>query len=117
VLLHEAFGDHQVANVTTEVEARTIGAHLPAARSRPAHSDVNPYYGIPRSRAIPFDGSAIVVWDSGTPTPPTTNTPNRRLRPALQAAQLRRCAHAEVGVPEGGGAVVDVWRGAPCLAP
>src|SRR5262249_10050 len=32
VLLHLAFGDHQVANVATEVEARTIGAfiHQPA---------------------------------------------------------------------------------------
>ena len=32
VLLHVAFGDHQVANVATEIEARTIGAsiHQPA---------------------------------------------------------------------------------------
>ena len=38
VLLHLAFGDHQVANVATEVEARTIGAsiHQPAIAPRPA---------------------------------------------------------------------------------
>ena len=37
VLLHPAFGDHQVANVSADVEARTIGAaHEPArARARP----------------------------------------------------------------------------------
>jgi hypothetical protein len=28
VLMHEAFADHQVANITTEVEARTIGASI-----------------------------------------------------------------------------------------
>ncbi len=76
VLLHEAFGDHQVANVTTEVEARTIGATLRAPTLDPGrHSDVNPFYGIPRIQSFPFDGSAYVVWDSGSPTPPPNNTP------------------------------------------
>src|SRR4029450_2838178 len=28
VLMHAAFGDHQVANVAAEVEARTIGARI-----------------------------------------------------------------------------------------
>ena len=39
VLLHMAFGDHQVANVATEVEARTIGARIrmPATRPGPSH--------------------------------------------------------------------------------
>jgi hypothetical protein len=76
VLLHEAFGDHQVANVTTEVEARTIGASLRTPALDPGrHSDVNPYFGIPPIQSYPFNGSALVVWDSGSPTPPITNTP------------------------------------------
>jgi hypothetical protein len=76
VLLHEAFGDHQVANVATEVEARTIGASIRTPTLDPGrHSDVNPYFGIPAIDSFPFDGSALVVWDSGSPTPPTTNTP------------------------------------------
>ena len=33
VLIEMAYGDHQVANVQTEVEARTIGAPLRARRS------------------------------------------------------------------------------------
>ena len=39
VLLHMAFGDHQVANIGTEVEARTIGAKLrtPALDPGPEH--------------------------------------------------------------------------------
>jgi len=75
VLIHEAFGDHQVANVGTEIEARTIGAsiHQPALMAG-RHSDVTPYYGIPAIPSYPFNGSAMVVWDSGAATPPTTNT-------------------------------------------
>ena len=28
VLLHEAFGDHQVANIATDAQARLLGAHV-----------------------------------------------------------------------------------------
>lgn len=60
-----------------DVEARTIGARLlspaPAACRSP---DTVPYWGIRRigSRQLPHRGSAMTVWDSGTPTPPLTNT-------------------------------------------
>jgi hypothetical protein len=78
VLLHEAFGDHQVANVATEVEARTIGASIRTPVLDPGRSsDVTPYYGIPAIPSYPFAGSALVVWDSGSPTPPITETPPR----------------------------------------
>jgi len=75
VLLHLAFGDHQVANVATEIEARTIGAsiHQPAIAGG-RHSDVDPYFGIPAIPTDPWDGSALIVWDSGAATPPITNT-------------------------------------------
>jgi hypothetical protein len=119
VLIHEAFGDHQVANVATEFEARTIGAsiHQPALVAG-RHSDVDPYSGIPAIPSFPFDGSALVVWDSGTPTPPTTNTPNAggsdpHGRPrSTPAARLQK---SEFLKPNG--RVVDVCSGAPCLAP
>ena len=90
VLMHVAFGDHQVANVATEIEARTIGAsiHTPAIAGGP-HSDVKPYFGIPAIPSYPFDGSALVVWDSGAPTPPITNTaPTIGHRSASRSAQL-----------------------------
>ena len=35
VLMHVAFGDHQVSNATAEVEARTIGARCVSAGARP----------------------------------------------------------------------------------
>ena len=78
VLLHVAFGDHQVAPVSAEIQARTIGAkmHRPmVAEGR--LPDVTPGWGIETIPAYPYAGSAIIVWDSGSPTPPTTNLPPR----------------------------------------
>jgi hypothetical protein len=78
VLLEEAFGDHQVANIATETEARTIGAEMHQPGLAPGRSpDVVPFYGIPALTGPTFGGSALFVWDSGTPPPPLTNMPNR----------------------------------------
>jgi len=137
ILLHEAFGDHQVANVTTEVEARSIGArlHAPALDPGKAVPDVTPFYGIEAIGSYPFDGSALVVWDSGNPAPPTTNTPPRIAPTDPAWALLSACAQAHQGDPHecprrqpsareqksqflrSGGAVVDVCGGGPCFAP
>ena len=52
VLLHEAFGDHQVSNVATETEARIIGARLRTPRStRAAAATGCPSTGSSGSRA------------------------------------------------------------------
>ena len=119
VLMHVAFGDHQVANVTAEIEARTIGASVYQPALAPGrHSDVDPFFGIPSISGFPFDGSALVVWDSGTPTPPITNTPPRagsdpHGRPrSTPAARLQK---SEFLKPDG--AVIDVCNASPCLAP
>lgn len=100
VLLHPAFGDHQVTMTTAEVMARTIGAgvHCPAVargsspqRGRGVydlvnaaigldpldlnrrHPDDEPYYAIP-CLSNPHVGNALVVWDSG-PTLRADGTP------------------------------------------
>ncbi|MGW1429076.1 hypothetical protein ACWD6K_10715 [Streptomyces sp. NPDC002431] len=78
VLMHIAYGDHQVANAAAEVEARTIGARLITPALAPGRSpDTVPYWGIGRlgRDQLPYRGSAMTVWDSGTPSPPVTNTP------------------------------------------
>ena len=50
-----SFGDHQVSNVATEVEARTIGSHIRCPATDPgAHTDRDPYYGIPRDQPLPL---------------------------------------------------------------
>jgi hypothetical protein len=118
VLLHEAFGDHQVANVTTEVEARTIGARLRMPALDPGrHSDVAPFYGISPIGSYPYSGSALVVWDSGSPTPPVTNTPPRdgadpHSHPRNTAiARAQKAEFLKVG-----GRVVDTCGSGPCYA-
>jgi hypothetical protein len=83
VLLHVAFGDHQVTQWAAEVETRTIGAsvHTPAFESPDRHPDVDELFGIPPivyDANDDFFGSALVYWDSGpgqTLPPPITNTP------------------------------------------
>jgi hypothetical protein len=83
VLLHPAYGDHQVANVAAEVQARTIGASAYKPGFYPERNiDAEPMWGIPAIPSFPFDGSAIVYWDGGplgidggTAPPPTTDTP------------------------------------------
>jgi hypothetical protein len=74
VLMHVAYGDFQVAPVAAEVEARTIGARLrvPAVEEG-RQPDVEPYWGIEPIRSYPHAGSALVIWDFGTPTPPLGN--------------------------------------------
>jgi len=78
VLLHLAVGDHQVANVATEVMARTVGAAVQwPAVAEGRHDDVDPYWGLERWTGDEHEGSALVVWDSGIPLPPTANLPPR----------------------------------------
>jgi hypothetical protein len=79
VMLYEAFGDHQVANVATEVMARTIDAELRVPALAPGRSpDRQPFWGIEPTRRLPdSNGSYLVVWDFGTPAPPLGNVPNR----------------------------------------
>ena len=119
VLLHLAFGDHQVANVATEIETRTIGGSIHQPALAPLrHSDVNPYFGIPAIASYPFDGSALVVWDSGAPTPPTTNTaPAAGADPhgAPRSSPIGRNQKSEF--LKTGGTVIDVCSGAPCTVP
>ncbi len=66
VLMSVAVGDFQVAPVTAEVEARTIGARLRTPAVDPGRSrDVTPFYGIAPIGSFPYGGSALVMFDSG----------------------------------------------------
>jgi hypothetical protein len=138
LLYHVAFGDHQVAPVTAEIAARSNGArlHTPALLGTKVVPEVTPFYDIPAIPAYPYDGSALVIWDSGNPAPPTGNVP-----PAVitsedpEWADLMICAQNHGSDPhecprrqpearlqkseflKNGGMVVDVCGGAACLAP
>ena len=127
VLLHEAFGDHQVTNVATEVEARTIGARLRTPALDPGRSaDREPFYGIRPIPELPWRGNSLVVFDVGplraggtlgTPTPPAANLPNRPgvdphgVTPREPAAALQYFSFL---APDG--AFVDTCGPRPCYA-
>lgn len=77
VLMEVAFGDYQVANVSAEVEARTIGADfLQTALAPGRHWEGSlPFLLTPFIDSLAPSGSALVYWDSGNPTPPNGNVP------------------------------------------
>jgi hypothetical protein len=122
-----SFGDHQVANVGTEVEARTIGSHIRLPAVDPGrHTDVTPYYGIPPIDHFPYGGDAgLVIWDIGplrgdlgTPPPPITNTPPRiGVDPhdlvIESEARVRRQIAEFLRID---GRIIDVCGTAPCYA-
>ncbi len=121
VLMHVAFGDHQVANISAEVMARTIGAnaHRPAlAPGR--HWGNEPIWDVPAATDGSTTESVFVYWDSGTPTPPDANVPPRP--PAFgedphedpRADADARRQKAAFLAPEG--RYVDVCGGQPCAA-
>ena len=137
-LYQVAFGDHQVAPLTVEVAARTNGMsiHQPTLSMGKVVPDVTPYYDIPGIPAYPFDGSAMVIWDSGNPAPPLGNVPPPEITPMdSEWADLGPCprgrnsdphscprsnANARIQKSEflkNNGMVVDVCGGAACLAP
>lgn len=76
ILMQVDVGDHQVANVSAEVEARTAGIprlaptlNLSTNPELSRHWDVNPFMGIPVISPLdfPYTGSAFTYWDGGPP--------------------------------------------------
>lgn len=122
VLLHVAWNDHQVAPVTAGVMARTasIPVRMPALVAGRTE-DANPFWGIEALESFPSSGSAMVVWDSGTPDVPGGNAPplgpeygdDPHENPRSQrSAREQKSRFLEVD-----GVVVDVCDGLPCEAP
>jgi hypothetical protein len=95
VLLQAALGDHQVANVAAEVEARTVGASVYTPALKPGrHWDTDPFLGIPQvdmggASKPPYTGGSMLVYYDGGPvsftgtrgqgtgTAPSANVPPR----------------------------------------
>jgi hypothetical protein len=132
VLMQAGLGDHQVAQIAAETEARTIGARTRDPYADPGRdNDVSPGFGLPRIGAYPFDGNAFTLFDIGprrtengktvgTDPPPTTNTPPRgedyQEDPhefPRRSKDGRRQKDAFLRI---GGQVIDVCGARPCYA-
>lgn len=87
ILMTVAFGDHQVANITSQNIARTLGIPMyqPAL---PVGATIvpDPFYGIDPIRSFPHSGSALFYWDSGTLAPPLGN-----ITPTMSARYIADC--------------------------
>jgi hypothetical protein len=121
VLMHVAFGDHQVTQYQADVEARTLGASIHVPILAPGRSpQLKPSFGIPPIGAYPFAGSAIVYWDAGparVAPPPLTNMPNRDLEDPHEYPRRTPAARQQKSdFLEPNGAVTDPCGGAPCIA-
>jgi hypothetical protein len=130
VILDMAYGDHQVTNWATEVEARTIGARLRVPDlDADRVQEVQPFYGIPRITSWPATGSLFEVWDvgplrtvggrvKGTPPPPIDNVPNRLgVDPHGPDASEQVSARAQIGAflqPNAISQLIDVCGPHPC---
>ena len=117
VLLHEAFGDHQVANVTLEVLARTAGVRLWTPALADGRDDApDPYWDLAAAEDGD-EGSVLVVWDSGTPAPPEENLPPRGgTDPHEDPRADMKARQQKSDFLQTGGRFMDVCDG-PCTAP
>ncbi len=118
VLLFEAFGDHQVANVTTEALARTAGIPLRTPALGGGRSNLAvPFWGLDPVPAFPWADSALVVWDWGTPAPPLDNTaPSSGSDPHSLVVEAP-LAMGMIATFLTDGVVTDVCGAAPCTTP
>jgi hypothetical protein len=81
VFLIENYGDHQVANVSGEMLARTVGAQNHQPAFNPSFLGAAPrtnvpavvQWGLSKLDQTKPTKAGVVLWDYGTPTPPTTD--------------------------------------------
>ncbi len=119
VLILEAFGDHQVANVSTEKLARTVGAAIRQPALADGRSpDVEPFALIEPIPSLPHAGSGLVVWDFGTPAPPTANIPPREGEdPHGKLGEVPDALSMVATFIGSDGAIIDVCATEPCSSP
>ncbi len=116
VLLQMAFGDHQVSNFTTEIEARTLGAvvHQPTLPSGLVSG--NPFYGLRAAPATSTAWATLYVWqDPHVPPPPLTNQPpTAGIDPHDFIPRSLPTAQRQLTTFLATGSVPDVCGHAPC---
>lgn len=116
VLVLAAFGDHQVANVSTDKLARTLGIDRVAPTLADARStDVDPFFGIDPIAELPHQGSGYLMWDFGTPAPPTDNIPPRAGEdPHGKLADVPAALQIVAAFIEPDGVIIDACGSDPC---
>lgn len=121
VLLQVALGDHQVTDYAADTEARTIGAKAYCPAFEPDRvPDTRLLWGIECIPSFPYDGSAIVYFDSGADLPVLANTLPPEGRDPHSDPRSDRAAREQKSAflqPDAQSRVIDVCGGDPCRAP
>lgn len=121
IVIFMAFADEAVANVTTEVMARTMGIPVAQPALRPGRSpDVEPFWNLGTVDTFPHQGSVMLVWDFDGPPPPLTNTfPDPDIGPAphTSGARLSALRNLVYDYLSGDGVVNKLCADPPCFGP
>jgi hypothetical protein len=138
VTMEMSFGDHQVSNIATLVEARTLGLKIRQPfldATRDTNGAVTPW-GLSVLGSMPLDDNALIPWDigpfrspdapnckthsgdnfCGTPSPPADNSPNRiGTDPHDLNIDSMASLRKQIGdYIKPGGRLNDVCSGLPC---
>lgn len=116
VLIHVAFGDWQVSELSAFVEATAMGVpvHRPVAADGRSH-EVEPGWGLP-SIEYPSAGSGLVVWDSGSDAIPIDGVPPSTTRDPHEDPRRSPAAQLQITAFLFDGVLVDVCGGSACTA-
>lgn len=116
VLMHVAFGDWQVSELTAMVAARTmgIGIHRPVAADGRSRED-EPGWGID-SIDYGSDTSGLVVWDSGSDPIPVEAIPPSAGRDPHEDPRADRSVRRQKAAFLFDGELIDVCGSAACTA-
>lgn len=115
VLLHVAYGDHQVTELSALVAARTMGVPIHRPEVPEGRWPGDPAWGI--DTAVPGEStSAIVVWDSGMAPIPFEATAPRVGNDSHEDPRADPDVRAQKAAFLFDGTFVDVCGGAACLA-
>jgi hypothetical protein len=116
VLLHVAFGDWQVSELTAMIAARTmdVPVHRPVTadgRSR----EVQPGWGL-GAIEYPSSGSGLVIWDSGSDPIPLENVPPSTGRDPHEDPRADADVREQKAAFLFDDTLIDVCDGGPCTA-
>jgi len=116
VLMHVAFGDWQVTELSAMIAARTMGVpiHSPVTADRRSR-EVDPGWGID-TLDYASDGSALIIWDSGSDPIPIEQIAPRTSRDPHADPRNDPEVRTQKGAFLFDGELIDICGGQPCTA-
>ncbi|WP_162942388.1 hypothetical protein [Desertimonas flava] len=116
VLMHVAFGDWQVSELTAFIAARAMAMPVHRPVTEPGRSgEVEPGWGL-ETLEYPSNGSGLVVWDSGSDPIPLADVAPSTTRDPHEDPRADPDAQLQINTFLFDGELIDVCAAAPCLA-